>query len=132
MLQLIKYIALTRQDLYFKAFRYWFNRNINSFRGAAYKAFNYFINCKVGARAIKLPVSKLEVLIKFSNSIKYSLRYRIVFRPRCSALKITIKLLKSNTSYVFFDNILRAIYIQTLLIVLNRQFNSNTYINKHC
>jgi hypothetical protein len=65
----------------------------------------------VGARAVELPVSKLEVLSKFSNLIKYSLRYRIVFGLRCSALKVTIKLLKSNAAYVFFDDMLRAICI---------------------
>jgi len=116
-------------NTYFKAFRC---RNINGFRGVAHKAFNCFVNRKVGARAVELPVSKLEVLSKFSNSIKCSSRYRIVFGPRCSALKVTIKLLKSNASYVFFNDMLGAIYIQTPPIVLNGRFSSNTHINKHC
>jgi len=65
----------------------------------------------VGARAIELPISKLEVLSKLSNSIKYSLGCRIIFRPRFSALKVIIKLLKSDACYIFFDNMLGAIYI---------------------
>ena len=77
----------------------------------AYKVFNYFINRKVGIRAIELPVNKLKVLSKFSNLIKYSLRRRIVFRLKYSILKIIIKLLKSNASYVFFNNIFKTIYI---------------------
>ena len=83
-------------------------------------------------RAVELPVSKLKVLSEFSNSIKCSLRRRIVFRLRCSVLKVIIKLLKSNAFYVFFNDILKAIYIQTPPIVLNRRFSSNTYINKYC
>ena len=77
----------------------------------ARKAFNYFVNRKVGARAVKLPVSKLEVLSEFSNLIKYNLRCRIVFRLKCNILKVTIKLLKSNVFYIFFNNKLIAIYI---------------------
>ena len=77
----------------------------------AYKVFNYFINYKVGTKAIKLFISKLKVFSKFSNLIKYSLRRRIVFRPKHNILKVIIKLLKSNTSYIFFNNIFRAIYI---------------------
>ena len=86
----------------------------------------------MGARAVELPASKSEVLSEFSNSIKCSLRCRIVFGPRCSALKVTIKLLKSDASYVFFDDMLGAVCIQTPLIVLNGRFSSNTYMNKHC
>ena len=111
MLQLIKYIALICQDLYFKAFRCRFSRNINGFGGVAYKALNCFVNREVGTRTVELPVSKLEVLSKFSNLIKCSLRYRIVFGLRCSASKVMIKLLKSDAFYVFFDDMFRAICI---------------------
>jgi hypothetical protein len=65
----------------------------------------------VGARARELSISKSEVLSKFSNLIKCSLRYRIIFGPRRSVLKVIIELLKSDASYVFFNNMLRAIYI---------------------
>ena len=65
----------------------------------------------MGARAVKLPISKLEVFSKFSNLIKYSLRRRIIFGLRCNILKIIIKLLKSNAFYIFFNDIFGAIYI---------------------
>ena len=44
-----------------------------------YRALDYFINGKVGSRGIELPISKLKVLNKFVNSIKYSFRYFIGF-----------------------------------------------------
>ena len=36
----------------------------------AYKAFNHFINCKVGSRAIELPVGKTNIFSKYINSIE--------------------------------------------------------------
>jgi len=73
MLQLIKYIALIRQNPYFKTFRYWFKRNINNFRYTAYKALNRLVDRKVNTRAIELPIGKTNIFSKLINSIKYRL-----------------------------------------------------------
>ena len=65
----------------------------------------------MGIKAIELPVNKLKVFSRFSNLIKCSLKYRIVFRPNYSILKVIIKLLKFDAFYIFFNNILGVIYI---------------------
>ena len=72
----------------------------------AYKAFNYFINCKVGARGIKLPISKPNILSKVYNLIKSRLGCRIVILPKLCILKVAIKLLKPIPTYIFLNNIL--------------------------
>ena len=44
----------------------------------AYKVFNYLINYKIGTRAIKLPIGKINVFSKLINSIKHKLWCRII------------------------------------------------------
>jgi len=71
----------------------------------AYKAFNRLVNGEVRARAVELPIGKLNVFSKLINSIKCRSWCRIVVWPWFCVLKVIIKLFKSYPAYIFFDDI---------------------------
>ena len=72
----------------------------------AYKAFNRLINCKVGAKGIELPISKLNILSKVYNLIKSRLECRVIILLGLCILEVVIKLLKPIPTYIFLNNVL--------------------------
>jgi hypothetical protein len=63
----------------------------------------------VGSRVIKPSISKLNILSKLINPIKYRFRRYIRLWLRWCGLKVISKLLKLNNSYILLDDILSAI-----------------------